>query len=513
MEQRRRVQKQPKRDVINGNDPSLRKSKALRRRKVPKRGSDKISSSTVILLASSFLGLFLLGYMYSVIGIFSGRNQTTSGGNALANGSGSNGSPLALRGNQPQKQTNKIKLIDDANHGPLQPAASLDDVASFLLKLVRMSSNDLRHIYEDEDRQDDSKAKDPFQLEALERGECPHVDSTIDWLPPKIPSDASTLFKIQQSSTDKDSSNRKVGVWFEHLSKAGGTSMCNLANANMPKKDVPQYYCMPSEPDMVDARVGQWTNRKLQNYIRDKKKYFVSNEWEPFPLDKFNMRPSVDGGNHDDSDPWLIFVTTLRHPLNRLVSAYKFWGILHNTAENKPTLAEFLQRRENRARNDMNDPQGLGKHLGANDDFLAMVGRPNFAMWKFSGGTMPLPKSIGGAVPWGDIEDEWVNSFLVAVKTLCQYDLVIPMELLSTTHETKDGSGVGPLYDILGWDSFEDSHVVNTGPILNSKAKESDLSEQEYDELWDKNRMDMVIYYWTRAVYLTRIHCASRLVA
>jgi hypothetical protein len=34
-------------------------------------------------------------------------------------------------------------------------------------------------------------------------------------------------------------------LFFQHLRKAGGTNFCALAEHNLPKKQVPRYYCMP----------------------------------------------------------------------------------------------------------------------------------------------------------------------------------------------------------------------------------------------------------------------------
>ena len=34
-------------------------------------------------------------------------------------------------------------------------------------------------------------------------------------------------------------------IFYQHLRKAGGTSFCDLANKNIPRKEIPPYYCMP----------------------------------------------------------------------------------------------------------------------------------------------------------------------------------------------------------------------------------------------------------------------------
>ena len=36
-------------------------------------------------------------------------------------------------------------------------------------------------------------------------------------------------------------------VFFQHLRKAGGTNVCTLATANIPKPNLPSYFCMPGE--------------------------------------------------------------------------------------------------------------------------------------------------------------------------------------------------------------------------------------------------------------------------
>eukprot|EP00586_Coscinodiscus_wailesii_P002285 CAMPEP_0172492896 /NCGR_PEP_ID=MMETSP1066-20121228/24176_1 /TAXON_ID=671091 /ORGANISM="Coscinodiscus wailesii, Strain CCMP2513" /LENGTH=164 /DNA_ID=CAMNT_0013262769 /DNA_START=116 /DNA_END=606 /DNA_ORIENTATION=- len=148
----------------------------------------------------------------------------------------------------------------------------------------------------------------------------------------------------------------------------------------MPKKEVPSYYCMPSKPKMIDARVGSWKRDELVSYFRKKKHRLVSNEWEPFNKEFLELQEQQQQQREKGEDVNLLFVTSIRHPINRLLSAYKFWGILHNPEDPKPSLELFLQRNGRRA--------NRWKILSS--DFAGNVGRFNFATWKFSGGTLPV---------------------------------------------------------------------------------------------------------------------------
>ena len=135
----------------------------------------------------------------------------------------------------------------------------------------------------------------------------------------------------------------------------------------------------------------------------------------------------------------LVLVTSIREPLNRLFSAYKFWGVLHNPG-NKPPLEKWLKNMEGRAKQDENSPRGMGKGRGTGRDFIAQVGRSNFATWKFSGGAKQIKKK--GAP---DTADD-IAAFGTAVDSISRFDLAIPMEELSANPK--------PLEKLLDWHDF-----------------------------------------------------------
>lgn len=232
-------------------------------------------------------------------------------------------------------------------------------------------------------------------------------------------------------------------------------------------------------------------------------------EWEPFNKDFLQLQimseTDLAGGNKDGI--YLMFITSIRNPINRLLSAYKFWGQLNNPDEVKPSLELFLQRRNRQA--------NRWRVLSGN--FAGNVARFNFATWKFSGGMLPVGKlemdaeknlSPAGAkrllaagTAAVTLEEEvWRQPFEAAIKALAKFDLIIPMELLSDHPE--------PLRNLLGWENFEKSHVVNMGKVVNNDAS-SELSSEVFDVLWDVNKLDIVIYHWISAVYLARLNCAD----
>lgn len=175
----------------------------------------------------------------------------------------------------------------------IQPAPT-NQVVATLLRLARMPSKQLRQLLEpstsggggggggdgDVLGVGDPDA-DPFRMTELQKGQCPWRGEdgiVIEWLPQRPLLQTSEWFRNRgQQNANNDNNRQTVAVYYEHLSKAGGTSFCKLAQSNMPKAEVPKYYCMPSEPGMPDARIGSWTVDKLKNYFKQKPHRLVSN--------------------------------------------------------------------------------------------------------------------------------------------------------------------------------------------------------------------------------------------
>jgi len=369
-------------------------------------------------------------------------------------------------------------------------------VVEYLTSLARMPIAELQQAL-------DSSAKDIFELSQLELGLCPQ--RIYNWLPPQPSGEAAKLFRNRNQPQGNKSPVPLL--WYEHLSKAGGTSFCTLAETNMDRSEVPRYYCMPSTETDPDARVGLWTNERLAAYVQDGTKRIVSNEWNPFDPIRFdlNNRQPSNNSSPDIRNAQLVFVTTIRSPLNRLLSAYKFWGITHGPKKT-PTLTQWLHRRHTQSRN-----------AGIPDNCVAChVGRYNFATWKFSNGTMPFPEPSSSLFHDGNKEsvippntinyegagDEygWKKPFEDAIRALSKFDLVIPLEVV-----WKDSR---PLEDVLGWTTLKEVHVVPSGKIVDTDALDK-LSQDQYDVLWDANRLDFVVHAWSKAVYMARMNCGT----
>lgn len=192
--------------------------------------------------------------------------------------------------------------------------------------------------------------------------------------------------------------------------------------------------------------------------------------------------------------PRLLFITTLRDPSDRLLSAYTFFAL--TTTENRrqergkdgPTFDQWIHNMSQRA--------------GRKHAFRANTARFNHITWRFSGGALTHSREPD--------ESEWKAPFETAIRALSQHDLILPMDIM-----TKDGLGKEALQQLLGWKNFEardrarrtkSEQIVTIGGIKNSNAREY-FSKEEYQELWEDNWLDNILYLWSRAVFLARLHC------
>jgi hypothetical protein len=325
----------------------------------------------------------------------------------------------------------------------------------------------------------------------------------------------------ENQSTISDS-ELQVVLWYEHISKAGGTTFCGLANSNMPHSSVPRYHCMPRKGELMDGRVGSWPNDELIEFINENSFSIVANEWDPFDAEKLKLSGRDLFGSSKDNNldsPSLLFVTTLRDPADRLLSSYTFFS---NYSEEEQADANnfgvWLKRNLGRVRN---------FQVGGRGAFRSNVARNNYIVWRFSGGDIPHKSddddsasfSLQSKIFPSSITNKsvWKNPFETAIRALSNHDLVIPMDVL--TQE----SGKQSLRQLLGWEQYsatgrgivgekETGHVVTTGEVRNSNAREYLLARKAGDEfraLWERNWLDYILFYWARAVFFTRLYCKN----
>jgi len=393
--------------------------------------------------------------------------------------------------------------------------SSIDTVVRYLNTLAHMPASQLWKVLGMEDEH--NHGDDPFSLRELENGKCPWSSTeVVDWLPPR-PYNSESIAKLYRDNMKAlkkrgtreppayDAEN-EVAIWYEHLSKAGGTTFCGLAVSNMIRSSVPRYHCMPRKGELMDGRVGSWPNEELVDYLLENRYAIVSNEWDPFNLEKLILSGRHLNGkavkkNIHPIGPKLLFLTTLRDPSDRLLSAYTFFGLtvgMKNKKSNDvaPSFSHWMTQR---LRSTGNFVVGSKRLMRAN------IARYNHIVWRFSGGELTHHVH--------PLESEWETPFETAIQALSQHDLILPMDVM-----TKDGLGKTALLQLLGWNSAyvkgrggqggnkKEGQIVTTGGIKNSNAREY-FSEDEYRKLWEDNWLDNILYLWCRAVFLARLQC------
>ena len=208
----------------------------------------------------------------------------------------------------------------------------------------------------------------------------------------------------------------------------------------------------------------------------------------------------------NDGPLWLLFLTTLRDPQDRLLSAYTFFAKDRpaGSASEKDGKAATYTRWINNNRHRLHTYK-----VGTRVAFRSNIARKNHIVWRFSGGVLPIQKNR---------EKQWKTAFETAVRSLAQQDLILPMDLMTAEE------GKRSLEMLLGWKSFEartngrkknknkgdtqNGHIVTMGGIKNSNARFY-FSAAEYRVQWEENWLDNLLYLWCRAVFLLRLHCSK----
>jgi len=199
---------------------------------------------------------------------------------------------------------------------PDAPRASVGGVVAYLRDLAELSPSRLWDALGMDAEEDGDRGDDPFSLEILEGGRCPWRDwdaatAAAPWYPPR-PHDSSEMAAIYRANQERvatrgrgrplamerhpekmegynSTAGEVVALWYEHVSKAGGTAFCALARSNMKMWQVPPYHCMPGKGDLMDGHVGRWTNDELGRHLAEHRHAIVSSEWEPFRLSRLGL--------------------------------------------------------------------------------------------------------------------------------------------------------------------------------------------------------------------------------
>ena len=292
--------------VLHDTMPSQRSPRSQATKKIRTRNNRRRQSSSnfgafLFCIVAAFVVILILLWISTTAVVLSNAGTNDNHNAVIGDGPGTNPAEIgALRRRHDERRANRIeqkqvqKGEGGGNGGAGQSsggaaddvatskvtASSTDQIVQYLMRLALMSSKDLRAMFESSNNSSGGNVEDPFHLSDLRKGQCPWKagdgairDGAIEWLPERPPTQAAEWFKSHENHPD----GPKVAVYYEHLSKAGGTSFCKLAKSNMANKYVPKYYCMPSAPGMPDARIGSWSLDKLTKYLKEKPHTLMSN--------------------------------------------------------------------------------------------------------------------------------------------------------------------------------------------------------------------------------------------
>jgi hypothetical protein len=148
-------------------------------------------------------------------------------------------------------------------------------------------------------------------------------------------------------SYDTTTTTNGYFILFQHLRKAGGTNICTLATANLHKRNLPPYYCMPDyywhhhdngETDSKSKNnngcagcLHRWTNTEIINKIGPYR--IAGNEWDSFDPKRHLQLPAV-------------FITSFRKPLDRAVSQFRFECLESRGCHDKHIESWWNKRRD-----------------------------------------------------------------------------------------------------------------------------------------------------------------------
>jgi hypothetical protein len=265
-------------------------------------------------------------------------------------------------------------------------------------------------------------------------------------------------------------------VFFQHLRKAGGTSFCELARSNMPRRWTPGYYCMPDNKGSLAT--PPWSNQSfLHQHIMEKEYRIVANEWDVF------YRYFLDYSG-------ALFATTIRHPIDRWYSQYRFEHLEHRdgSAQSSPRVAFPRWYQNNRMWT-----MGTNYYVRT---FIGNVGSPEF----LSNSNM---KDFYWTYHQYNNQDISWEQFHQAVDVLSHFSLILVLEWIQTnaTQQYIDNAAgwENPIKQVL-------PHEVQAiRKVKKSVSVQEVISVAEYRVVARENVLDLLFYEIARRMYLERI--------
>lgn len=267
------------------------------------------------------------------------------------------------------------------------------------------------------------------------------------------------------------------GTWifYQHLRKAGGTGFCQLATDNLKRGEVPPYYCM------IDNRgslaTPPWNNPQYTVEQMVKHKFRVtSNEWDVFYSSMFDW-------------PGAVFATTIRDPVDRIYSQYRFEHLEHRdgSREGAPrkTAKEFYLSQKGWT---MGENYYLKTFIGTEDTIIAKPKTGDF-YWTYH-------KYMNKKITW--------DMFSKALHNIMRFHAIFVTEWL-------EQSSSFILNHTLHWSvppkQVLPHEVQAKRKIKKSSSAQDSMPPEDFAFLLKENALDLLFFKAVQRVYLERLGC------
>lgn len=277
-------------------------------------------------------------------------------------------------------------------------------------------------------------------------------------------------------------------LFFQHLRKAGGTTFCDLAQTNMPKKTVPGYYCMPDRKGSMAT--PPWNNPNyLVEQMTNKGYRITANEWDAFYEEFLDL-------------PGAVFASSFREPVDRWYSQYRFEHLEHRDGSKQGTARQsFPDWYRQTERWSMGRNYYVKTFEGTKDKTIPKNADTNFYWTYHKFRTKALRRQENADTRLDGIHWEF---FLRALTNVRRFHLVLVTEWLDHAQ---------PLFkQQLGWvqpprQVLPHEVQAKRGGNYKSKVARDVLAPKEWQEVAEDNCLDLLFVHVVKRIFLERLSC------
>jgi hypothetical protein len=292
-------------------------------------------------------------------------------------------------------------------------------------------------------------------------------------------------------------------IFYQHLRKAGGTGFCDLAKRNLPVGSVPAYYCMPDQRGSLALQ--PWGDPVyLARHMRERGFKIAANEWDVYHTD------------HGDI-PNVVLATTMRHPVDRWYSQYRFEHLEHRDGSNgtapRQTFRQFYDADK-------------GWTMGVNYYIKTFIGDPDPKQPRNKGALpcrsavhTPPPHAVQNKTPSSPPKGDfywtyhkyqkapvtWAQ-FAASLQNLRKYHVLLITEWLDSSPPL--------LQAALGWTSPPKQVLPHEVQAVRAEKKsvaaKDAVPPADYQHLLKENALDVLYFHAAKRIYLERLTCSTR---